>query len=36
MEIGSITAWIAAGAGALFILVPVLWFGIFRKREQKD
>jgi hypothetical protein len=32
MEIGSISGWIAATAVALFIIAPILWFGVFRKR----
>jgi hypothetical protein len=35
MEISSLTGWLAIGGLAVFILGPILWFSIFRKRGQQ-
>ncbi len=32
MEIGSTSGWIAAAAVALFIIAPILYFSVFRRR----
>ena len=34
MQIGSVTSWIAVIALAVFILVPALWFFVFKKGEE--
>jgi len=34
MEVGSVTGWIALVAVAVFILAPVIWFGILRKSRE--
>jgi len=33
MEIGSVGGWIAAGALAAFIIAPVIWYGLLRKKS---
>ena len=35
MEISSLTAWLAIGGLAVFVLGPILWFGFFRKSRQQ-
>ena len=34
MEVGSTTGWIALVAVAVFIIAPVIWFGVVRKSRE--